>query len=176
MPAWRLLVLSFLLPCGCQKAASTPDAATAGEPAPVIVKVVVPKKQTINWSIEQPGTVQPFEVTPLVGKLSGYVRRVRVDIGDKVQGPKFDAQGKQTKPGQLLAEIDIPEMVEEAVEKRRNGRSGGRRGGAGAADAGGQRRPGRCRGGDDQGGRGGGSPRRPTSNGGSRNWRGSRTS
>ncbi len=122
MPAgrrFRPLALAALLAAGCQKAtpapaAGPPPAADAG-PA---VKVVAPKTQTLKWSVEQPGTVQPFEVTAVAAKLPGFVRRVLVDIGDAVAGPKFDAGGRVVVPGQLLAEIDIPEMVEEAAAKR----------------------------------------------------------
>lgn len=43
--------------------------------------------------------------------------KVHVDIGQKVRGPRFDANGRETEPGQLLAEVDVPEMEEEARQK-----------------------------------------------------------
>jgi len=84
----------------------------AGPAAPVSVKVASPKKQTLSWTIEQPGTVQAFESTPVVAKLSGYVANVHVDLGDAVKGPHGD------EPGTLLAEISIPELAEEAKQKK----------------------------------------------------------
>jgi RND family efflux transporter MFP subunit len=75
------------------------------------VAVVSPKKQSLNWSTEQPGTVSAFETTPVVAKLPGFVAKVYVDIGDKVDGPK------DGKPGTLLAEVSIPELVAEGKQK-----------------------------------------------------------
>lgn len=75
------------------------------------VTVVSPKKQPLAWSTEQPGTVSAFETTPLMAKLPGYVAKLHVDIGDKVDGPTKD------KPGTLLAEVSIPELVAEGKQK-----------------------------------------------------------
>lgn len=75
------------------------------------VTVVSPKKQPLLWSTEQPGTVSAFETTPVVAKLPGYVAKVHVDIGEKVEGPTKD------KPGTLLAEVSIPELVAEGKQK-----------------------------------------------------------
>lgn len=75
------------------------------------VSVVSPKKQPLVWSTEQPGTVSAFETTPVMAKLPGFVAKVHVDIGDKVDGPTKD------KPGTLLAEVSIPELVAEGKQK-----------------------------------------------------------
>lgn len=79
--------------------------------SPATVSVVSPKKQPLAWTTEQPGTVSAFETTPIVAKLPGYVAKVHVDIGDKVDGPTKD------KPGTLLAEVSIPELVAEGKQK-----------------------------------------------------------
>jgi HlyD family secretion protein len=81
------------------------------KPATVSVSVVSPKKQTLAWSTEQPGTVSAFETTPVMAKLPGFVAKVHVDIGDLVVGPK------DGKPGTLLAEVSIPELVAEGKKK-----------------------------------------------------------
>jgi len=49
----------------------------------------------------QPGTVEAFESVTITPKFSGYLRTLNVDIGDAV------------KRGQVLAEIDAPEVVAE---------------------------------------------------------------
>jgi len=105
--------LAFL--AGCGRSTAPPSAVSTT--AEATVTVVSPQKRTLNWTVEQPGTIQPFETTPLVAKLPGFVRKVYVDIGDAVQGPEFDAEGKVMKPGQLLAELSIPELEQEAVQK-----------------------------------------------------------
>jgi RND family efflux transporter MFP subunit len=46
------------------------------------------------------------------------VTRVNADIGTAVKGPKYDAAGKVVEPGEVLAELAIPETEEEAREKQ----------------------------------------------------------
>ncbi|MGE3806818.1 MAG: efflux RND transporter periplasmic adaptor subunit [Gemmataceae bacterium] len=85
---------------------------------PIPVEVVHPVKQAVRYAIEQPGRIQAFEETPIHVKIPGYVEKVHVDIGDEVQGPQFDDQGRLIKPGQLLAELFVPEMVEAVRQKQ----------------------------------------------------------
>ena len=54
-------------------------------------------------AVTQPAQVQPYEQTEILAKASGFVSRVHVDIGDKVE------------KDQLLAELWIPEMDEERL-------------------------------------------------------------
>lgn len=106
-----LMMGSIVTSIGCngKPIASVP----AGESGPVIVSVAPAKKQSLKWMVEQPGTLQAFETTPLMAKLPGYVARVLVDIDDPIEGPSLDGQ----KPGTLLAEIAMPEVREEAKQK-----------------------------------------------------------
>ena len=97
-------LLPLLLLAGCQKPA-TPPAVAAPPDAPVVVTVATPKRTTLKWAVELPGGVQPFEVTPLVAKLPGYVKSLNKDLGDPVAA------------GEVLAEIDIPELEREADQK-----------------------------------------------------------
>lgn len=112
----RFTAVALLAACvGCTREPAAPVAATPALPAPadaaVSVAVASPKKQSLAWTIDQPGSVQAFEVTPVVAKLSGYVSKVHVDLGDAVKGPAGN------KPGTLLAEVSIPELVQEAEQK-----------------------------------------------------------
>jgi HlyD family secretion protein len=84
--------------------ATAPTTTTTAEP--LAVTVTKPKATTLNWSVEQPATVQAFETTPIHAKLPAYVEKVHVDIGDVV------------KAGQLLAELAIPELALEAEQKK----------------------------------------------------------
>ena len=59
--------------------------------------------QTSAPTITQPAHVEPYEQTEILAKASGFVSRVHVDIGDRVQ--KDD----------LLAELWIPEMDQERL-------------------------------------------------------------
>ena len=62
--------------------------------------IASPVQRTIHYVVEEPGRVEPFEQTPIYAKIPGYVRTVSVDIGDRV------------KRGDLLVELNVPEVVE----------------------------------------------------------------
>ena len=79
---------------------------------PVTVTVTQLKRQAILWVIEQPGSVQPFEMTTIEARVGGYLKAVKVDLGDEVRGPKG------TEPGIVLAELDVPELVQELESKK----------------------------------------------------------
>jgi membrane fusion protein (multidrug efflux system) len=70
------------------------------------VEVVVPKAGASDRAIVLPGSVQPLEETTLYARASGFTRRWLVDIGDKVT------------EGQLLAEIETPELDQEQAQAR----------------------------------------------------------
>lgn len=54
--------------------------------------------------VDLPGTLEAFEQTDLCAKVAGYLSEVRVDIGDHV------------KAGDLLANIDVPELQNDLTE------------------------------------------------------------
>jgi multidrug efflux pump subunit AcrA (membrane-fusion protein) len=74
----------------------------AADPVPV----GSPEKRSLIRIVEQPGRIEPFAQTPMLVRVSGYVKAVHADIGDHV------------KTGQLLAELDVPEMEEEFKQKQ----------------------------------------------------------
>jgi len=106
------LLIVIVLMAGCSKKPAGPQV-KPGEVAPVEVTVQTPLRRTINWTIEQPGSILPFEVTPLVARVSGYVDKLHVDIDARVSGPQVDEAGNITKPGTLLVELFAPEIVQE---------------------------------------------------------------
>jgi membrane fusion protein, multidrug efflux system len=72
----------------------------------VRVDVIKAKAIDSNQALELPGVVKPLEETKIFPRTSGYVRKWNVDIGDKV------------KEGQLLAEIDTPELDAQIAQAR----------------------------------------------------------
>jgi len=70
------------------------------------VEVVTPASGTNARSLKLPGSVRAREETIVYPRANGYVRSWKVDIGDKVE------------EGQLLAEIDTPELDQELDEAR----------------------------------------------------------
>lgn len=112
---WQAVVLLFMV-VGCQPPTGLPSAA----PSPSASKAltfVKPQRRSLVRVVDQPGAVEPFEQTQLVARLPGYVRKVNADIGQRVVGPRYDANGKLTEPGRLLAELDVPELIEESRQK-----------------------------------------------------------
>ena len=74
--------------------AATADAATQ----PVAAAVAVVQRGNISHMLSLAGQFQPYQVIDVHAKVSGYVRRINVDIGDRVHA------------GQTLAVLEVPEL------------------------------------------------------------------
>jgi len=70
------------------------------------VSVVHPKPGAPQQEIALPGDMQPFTDAPIFARTSGYLKNWSVDMGAKV------------KAGQLLAEIDSPEVDQQLQQAR----------------------------------------------------------
>lgn len=91
------IVAISALACGC----SAPPAPATPAPAKPSVSLVNPEKRDINRIVGQPGFVEAYERAALYAKVSGFIEKWNVDIGDIV------------KKDQVLATIFVPELVEE---------------------------------------------------------------
>lgn len=94
------------------------NAQSASSPAPAVdataaragplearrVEVVAPQRAKMARWLDVPATLDPYEQANLHAKIAGYVSEIRVDIGDAVRA------------GDLLAVIDVPEMIGEIAE------------------------------------------------------------
>jgi HlyD family secretion protein len=92
---------------GCDRStmAAAPSKTDRTTAAPE-VRIVNPQRKTVRHRIEQPGfNIEAFEETALYARITGYVRKWSVDIGDPV------------KKGDLLAELYVPEMEVEVQQK-----------------------------------------------------------
>jgi HlyD family secretion protein len=98
------LLLGGVAGCNRPTAAETPQA-EGPQGSVVRVAAAKPKRQTISVSTVQPARIEPFEVTPLYPKITGYVDSINVDIGDPVE------------PGSVLLSIAAPEMHHELAQK-----------------------------------------------------------
>jgi membrane fusion protein (multidrug efflux system) len=65
------------------------------------VRVAKAERSTAKSGLTLPGTVQPLQETILYARANGYVRKWLVDIG------------AQVKKGQVMAELDIPDIDEQ---------------------------------------------------------------
>jgi len=76
------------------------------EAAVPVVKVVPPSPGAPTQEIRLPGTTQAFTDTPIWARTNGYLKRWYFDIGARV------------KEGQLLAEIESPEVDQQLMQAR----------------------------------------------------------
>jgi multidrug efflux pump subunit AcrA (membrane-fusion protein) len=95
---WLALLPVPVLLCGCSD--PNPPAASPISLDPA-VKLVRALPRTIVYTVEQPGVIGVYERTALYAKVSGFVAKWNVDIGDRV------------KKGATLVELTAPELVEQ---------------------------------------------------------------
>ena len=87
--------------CGCGPA----PAEGPTTPPPVTVQTVLPKRGEIARSITLPTfRILAYQEATLYAKVSGYLKTLTVDKGDAV------------KAGQLLAEIEVPELLADQIQ------------------------------------------------------------
>ncbi len=80
---------------GCKSKANSVNANAAEIPSASVAAVV---RGSITHTLNLAGQFQPFQVIDVHAKVSGYVRHIYVDIGDKVH------------QGQVLAILEVPEL------------------------------------------------------------------
>jgi RND family efflux transporter MFP subunit len=85
-----IAVFVILLAAGCKEA---PPAE-----APTAAAVVSVSRGTLANKLTVAGEFLPYQEVELHAKVAGYIRRINVDIGDRV------------KEGQVLATLDVPEL------------------------------------------------------------------
>ncbi|HTU26839.1 MAG TPA: efflux RND transporter periplasmic adaptor subunit [Pirellulales bacterium] len=112
-PAWLLgcraglgiagLLAALTLP-GCSHKHKA-EAVTVSS-APPEVRIIQPQRHNIVRVVGQPSFVETYERTSIYPKLTGYVKKWYVDIGDRV------------KSGQVLADLFVPEIEEDCETKK----------------------------------------------------------
>jgi len=85
---------------GCQ---SVPAPIPSLSPAPVQVEVTRVVRRDVDRVTELPGDARPKRVAPIYAKVSGQLKELRVDIGDRVQ------------QGQVLALLEAPELTRDSL-------------------------------------------------------------
>jgi HlyD family secretion protein len=73
--------------------------------SPVRVNTIRPAREHLQRITTQTAHVEPYETADLFARVAGYLQKVHVDIGDRV------------KKDQVLAELWVPEMEQERVQK-----------------------------------------------------------
>src|SRR5207253_8905943 len=78
---------------------------TAANAQPVVT-VTQPQRGGGSYALELPGRLEAYSRAPIYARVSGYLKSWRVDIGSPVQ------------PGQLLAEIEAPDVDQQLSQAR----------------------------------------------------------
>jgi len=99
---WGLALLLTTAGCGGR------ETKAAGTPAPPSVNVVRPQRGDMTRSITLPGDLVGLYESALHAKVTGYLKSISVDKGDWV------------KQGQVLAEIEVPELEQKLHRARAN--------------------------------------------------------
>ncbi len=93
-PIW--VALACVLPfAGCHSDGRGADAHAAETPTATVAAVT---RGSIVHRLNLAGQFQPYQVVDVHAKVSGYIRHIYVDIGDKV------------RQGQVLAVLEVPEL------------------------------------------------------------------
>jgi RND family efflux transporter MFP subunit len=106
--------------CGCGGQTPEPPKSADGKGKPAAaVSVAKPERHTVRQQVGQPGWIEAFEQTPIYARIPGYIRKVHVDIGYEIKGPKENkGTGKVVQEGQLLADLSVPERVADLEQKK----------------------------------------------------------
>ena len=96
-------LLAALAAPGCSHEAKI-DFSTVSKPP--VVQVIKPPVRTLVRVVGQPSFIEAFERTSVYPKLTAYIEKWNVDIGDRV------------KKGDTLATLFVPELVEDYETKK----------------------------------------------------------
>ena len=103
-----LIVIGFLkgyIPHRRNEAMLAAEAGTASQELPTVTVVGV-ERSAATGTLILPGNIEAVTEAPVLARASGYIQRRYVDIGDRV------------KSGQLLAEIEAPELDQQVNQAR----------------------------------------------------------
>jgi RND family efflux transporter MFP subunit len=97
-------ILLILCVCGlwsCTRPAKTAVRADSDLPSVAVARVL---REDLQRDLALSAEFRPYEEVDLHAKVAGYLKDIRVDVGDRVQA------------GQLIATLEIPEMADEGVQ------------------------------------------------------------
>ena len=103
-----LIVIGFLkgyLPHERNEATLAAEAGAASKELPTVTVVAV-EQSAATGTLILPGNIEALTEAPVLARATGYIQKRYVDIGDRV------------KSGQLLAEIDAPELDQQVNQAR----------------------------------------------------------
>jgi membrane fusion protein (multidrug efflux system) len=104
MKHFIFLFFTIAIFAACNDTSKSKKTATANESVQDTVPVFILRDTSVTKSIELPAELLPYEQSQLYARVQGYVKDMKVDIGDKVHR------------GQVLALIEAPELNTKQAE------------------------------------------------------------
>ncbi len=90
----------LLINASCARSAATEPRVTTASESPTVA-VAEAKRADVSSTLLLTAEFEPFQEIDVMAKVSGYVKQINVDIGDRV------------REGQILATLEIPEMQDD---------------------------------------------------------------
>jgi RND family efflux transporter MFP subunit len=113
-----IISVASLTGCNNKSPANPQNVAKDAAAQPVRVETIKAAREDLKRVSEAtPAELLPYEATDIAAKIPGYVQKLNVDYGDRVKGSRYDRQGRLVAEGQVLAELWVPELVEELKQK-----------------------------------------------------------
>ena len=100
--AWQPALVAA---CGRQEKAVEANVSAGQRPSVAVAKAA---PQDMSRDVVLTGEFKPFQEIDVMAKVAGYIKKINVDIGDRV------------KQGQLLATLEIPEMADDLARSKAN--------------------------------------------------------
>ena len=94
------LAITVLLIAACSKTGSEKSGAAKANQSPTVA-VAKTAVEDLSRDLSLTAELRPFQEIEVMAKVSGYVKAIHVDIGDRV------------RKGQLLAVLEVPEMADD---------------------------------------------------------------
>jgi len=97
------MCVAVLILAACMLTSCARNEAASISAAPEVPRVAVAKvtRTDLSRTLALTAEFEPFQEVDVMAKVSGYIRRINVDIGDRV------------REGQLLATLEVPEMQDD---------------------------------------------------------------
>jgi membrane fusion protein (multidrug efflux system) len=104
MKQFIFFFFTMVIFAACNNSSKSKETTTASESIQDTVPVFILRDTSVKKSIELPAELLPYEQSQLFARVQGYVKEMKVDIGDKVHR------------GQVLALIEAPELNTKQAE------------------------------------------------------------
>jgi membrane fusion protein, multidrug efflux system len=101
-----LCAAGLSLVAGCGRAGGPPASQTPAAPGPPTVEVLQVVERPVDLTLDMPGELNPYQAVAIFPKVTGFVKSIRVDRGSHVRA------------GELLAELEAPELVSQRAESQ----------------------------------------------------------